>query len=59
LNAAATFADDGAGDDARFRVKPGAPQKAHHASLIEGGALCEPACPRVWPPTPDGPAARR
>jgi ectoine hydroxylase-related dioxygenase (phytanoyl-CoA dioxygenase family) len=37
-----------AGDDARFRIKPGAPQKAHHASLVEGEPLSEPACPRVW-----------
>jgi ectoine hydroxylase-related dioxygenase (phytanoyl-CoA dioxygenase family) len=36
-----------AGDDARFRIKPGAPQKAHHASLVEGEPLSEPACPRV------------
>jgi len=36
-----------AGDDARFRIKPGAPQKAHHASLVEGAPLAEPACPRV------------
>jgi ectoine hydroxylase-related dioxygenase (phytanoyl-CoA dioxygenase family) len=36
------------GDDARFRIKPGAPQKAHHASLVEGEPLSEPACPRVW-----------
>jgi ectoine hydroxylase-related dioxygenase (phytanoyl-CoA dioxygenase family) len=35
------------GDDARFRVKPGAPQKPHHASLVEGEPLSEPACPRV------------
>ena len=28
-----------AGDDARFRIKPGAPQKAHHASLVEGEPL--------------------
>ena len=38
-----------AGDDARFRIKPGAPQKPHHASLVEGEPLAEPACPRVWP----------
>lgn len=38
-----------AGDDARFRVKPGAPQKAHHTSLVEGAPRSEPACPRVWP----------
>jgi ectoine hydroxylase-related dioxygenase (phytanoyl-CoA dioxygenase family) len=40
-----------AGDDARFRIKPGAPQKAHHAGLVEGDALSEPACPQVWPPS--------
>ncbi len=38
-----------AGDDARFRIKPGAPQKPHHASLVEGEPLAEPACPLVWP----------
>jgi ectoine hydroxylase-related dioxygenase (phytanoyl-CoA dioxygenase family) len=38
-----------AGDDARFRVKPGAPQKRHNASLVEGEPLSEPACPLVWP----------
>jgi ectoine hydroxylase-related dioxygenase (phytanoyl-CoA dioxygenase family) len=40
-----------AGDDARFRIKPGAPQKAHHTSLVEGEPLSEPACPQVWPAT--------
>ena len=39
-----------AGDDAVFRIKPGAPQKPHHAVLVEGAGLAEPACPRVWPP---------
>jgi ectoine hydroxylase-related dioxygenase (phytanoyl-CoA dioxygenase family) len=38
-----------AGDDARFRIKPGAPRKAHHASLVEGVPLDDVACPRVWP----------
>jgi ectoine hydroxylase-related dioxygenase (phytanoyl-CoA dioxygenase family) len=38
-----------AGDDAVFRIKPGAPQKAHHAMLVEGAPLAEPACPQVWP----------
>ena len=38
-----------AGDDVVFRIKPGAPQKPHHASLVEGAALQPPACPRVWP----------
>jgi ectoine hydroxylase-related dioxygenase (phytanoyl-CoA dioxygenase family) len=42
------------GDDARFRVKPGAPQKAHHAGLVEGAPLREPSCPRVWPPARTG-----
>jgi ectoine hydroxylase-related dioxygenase (phytanoyl-CoA dioxygenase family) len=40
-----------AGDDAHFRRKPGAPQKPHHAPLVDGDVLSEPACPRVWPPT--------
>jgi len=38
-----------AGDDVRFRVKPGAPRKSHHASLVDGAPLSEAACPRVWP----------
>lgn len=38
-----------ADDDVRFRVKPGAPRKAHHASLVEGAPLDDVACPRVWP----------
>lgn len=38
-----------AGDDARFRVKPGALQKPHHATLVEGAPLREPECPQVWP----------
>ena len=48
-----------AGDDAVFRIKPGAPQKAHHATLIEGAPLAEPACPMVWPVSPGGVAPRR
>jgi ectoine hydroxylase-related dioxygenase (phytanoyl-CoA dioxygenase family) len=47
-----------AGDDARFRIKPGAPQKAHHASLVEGRPLAAPACPQVWP-SDAGAAGRR
>jgi ectoine hydroxylase-related dioxygenase (phytanoyl-CoA dioxygenase family) len=38
-----------AGDDTVFRRKPGALTKPHHADLVEGAALTEPACPRVWP----------
>ncbi len=48
-----------AGDDAVFRIKPGAPQKAHHATLVEGAPLAEPACPMVWPVSPGGAAPRR
>jgi ectoine hydroxylase-related dioxygenase (phytanoyl-CoA dioxygenase family) len=38
-----------AGDDAVYRVKPGAPRKPHHAALVEGRPLEAPACPQVWP----------
>jgi len=41
-----------AGDDTVFRIKAGAPQKAHHAELVEGAPLSEPACPQVWPARP-------
>jgi ectoine hydroxylase-related dioxygenase (phytanoyl-CoA dioxygenase family) len=42
-----------AGDDARFRIRRGAPQKPHHAGLVEGQALTEEACPLAH----TGPAA--
>jgi ectoine hydroxylase-related dioxygenase (phytanoyl-CoA dioxygenase family) len=48
-----------AGDDTRFHVKPGAPQKPHHSTLVEGAPIAEPACPQVWPVSDDGAAARR
>jgi ectoine hydroxylase-related dioxygenase (phytanoyl-CoA dioxygenase family) len=48
-----------AGDDAVFRITPGAPQKVHHATLVEGAPLAEPACPMVWPVSPAGVAPRR
>ena len=38
-----------AGDDAVFVVKRGAPQKPHHASLVEGEPLDEAVCPLAWP----------
>jgi ectoine hydroxylase-related dioxygenase (phytanoyl-CoA dioxygenase family) len=38
-----------AGDDAVFRIKRGAPQKPHHASLVEGEPLDTDACPVAWP----------
>jgi ectoine hydroxylase-related dioxygenase (phytanoyl-CoA dioxygenase family) len=38
-----------AGDDAIFRIKRGAPQKPHHAGMIEGEPLTD-ACPLAWPP---------
>jgi ectoine hydroxylase-related dioxygenase (phytanoyl-CoA dioxygenase family) len=38
-----------AGDDAVFRIKRGAPQKPHHADLLEGEPLTDSACPLAWP----------
>ena len=38
-----------AGDDAVYRIKPGAPLKPHHSALVEGRPLEPPACPQVWP----------
>ncbi len=37
------------GDDARFRLRPGAPRKPHHAGLHDGDPLGGPGCPLVWP----------
>ena len=36
------------GDDARYRLRPGAPQKPHHAEVRDGEALDHPRCPVVW-----------
>jgi ectoine hydroxylase-related dioxygenase (phytanoyl-CoA dioxygenase family) len=36
------------GDDARYRKRPGAPQKPHHAEVREGEVLDHPRCPVVW-----------
>ena len=38
-----------AGDDAVFAVKRGAPQKPHHATLVEGEPLDPDVCPVAWP----------
>ncbi len=38
-----------AGDDVRFSTTPGAPTKAHHASLRDGEPLDSAACPLAWP----------
>jgi ectoine hydroxylase-related dioxygenase (phytanoyl-CoA dioxygenase family) len=38
-----------AGDDVVYRIKPGAPQKPHHAAMVEGQPLDPEACPVVWP----------
>ncbi len=38
-----------AGDDARFRTRPGAMPKSHHAGLAEGARLGSTGTPRVWP----------
>jgi len=36
------------GDDARFKVRKGLPQKPHHAAMREGDVMDHPACPVVW-----------
>jgi ectoine hydroxylase-related dioxygenase (phytanoyl-CoA dioxygenase family) len=38
-----------AGDDAVFSIKRGAPQKPHHAGLVEGEPLDPAVCPIAWP----------
>jgi ectoine hydroxylase-related dioxygenase (phytanoyl-CoA dioxygenase family) len=41
-----------AGDDARVRLRPGAPRKSHQAALTDGDRLGRDAHPRVWPVAP-------
>ncbi len=36
------------GDDAQYFLRPGAPQKPHHASVTNGDVLDSPDCPVVW-----------
>ena len=36
-------------DDIRYRIRPGVPQKAHHAEVRDGDALGGDDCPEVWP----------
>jgi hypothetical protein len=36
------------GDDARYRVRRGVPQKPHHADVVDGDVLDHPDCPVVW-----------
>ena len=36
------------GDDVRYRIRRGVPQKPHHATVAEGGVLDHPDCPLVW-----------
>jgi len=36
------------GDDARYRIRRGLPQKPHHAEVADGDVLDHPACPVVW-----------
>jgi len=36
------------GDDARYRIRPGAPMKPHHAEEVEGRVLDRDECPVVW-----------
>ncbi|MGI9601770.1 MAG: phytanoyl-CoA dioxygenase family protein [Acidimicrobiales bacterium] len=40
-----------AGDDARYRMRPGAPRKPHHVDALSGEELDHPRCPVVWPPS--------
>jgi ectoine hydroxylase-related dioxygenase (phytanoyl-CoA dioxygenase family) len=44
------------GDDARYRLRPGVPRKAHHDRIVDGEPLTDPDCPLVWnrPPPPAG-----
>jgi len=37
------------GDDARYRIRPGAPQKSHHRAVCDGDPLGGEDCPQVWP----------
>jgi len=37
------------GDDVRYRFRPGAPRKTHHATVADGDPLGGPDCPQVWP----------
>lgn len=39
------------GDDARYRLRPGAPLKPHHHSVADGEPLTDPDCPLVWSAT--------
>jgi ectoine hydroxylase-related dioxygenase (phytanoyl-CoA dioxygenase family) len=36
------------GDDARYRIRRGVPQKPHHAGVADGEVLDHPDCPVVW-----------
>lgn len=36
------------GDDARYRLRRGAPRKAHHNEVRDGDLLDHPDCPLVW-----------
>ena len=36
------------GDDARFRIRVGVPQKTHHADMREGEVMDHGGCPVVW-----------
>jgi ectoine hydroxylase-related dioxygenase (phytanoyl-CoA dioxygenase family) len=36
------------GDDARYRLRPGVPRKAHHDLVRDGDPLADPDCPLVW-----------
>ncbi len=42
------------GDDVRYKLRPGAARKPHHARVADGEPLAvdEPGCPVVWPPAP-------
>lgn len=36
------------GDDVRYRMRPGAPRKAHHDGVEDGDVLTDPDTPLVW-----------
>jgi ectoine hydroxylase-related dioxygenase (phytanoyl-CoA dioxygenase family) len=42
------------GDDARFHLRRGAPQKPYQSTLAEGDVIDHPDAPQVWPPSTQG-----
>ena len=45
------------GDDARYRIRRGVPQKPHHAEVADGHVLDHPDCPVVWRAAARSPSA--